>query len=231
MAKELYTDGAYLRNNPTWHAEDSEWKAGQILQMLARNRLTPRSIAEVGCGAGGILAALRKRMPTDCSFTGFEISPQAYEMAKVHASDRLHFVLGDALADDRTWDLVMCIDIIEHMEDYFTFLRGIRGRGTHKLLHIPLDLSAQTVFRGTPLVAGRKSIGHIHYFTKDIALAMLAEVGYDVVDHFYTPGGLELSHTSLKTRLAAPIRKLAFKLNNDLAVRTFAGYSLMVLAR
>ena len=27
---ELYTDGSYLKNNPSWGVEDSPWKAAQI---------------------------------------------------------------------------------------------------------------------------------------------------------------------------------------------------------
>src|SRR3974390_3184813 len=55
---ESYKSGDYLANNPTWDEEDSAWKAGQVLKMLDRNHLAPKSIVDVGCGAGGILASL-----------------------------------------------------------------------------------------------------------------------------------------------------------------------------
>jgi hypothetical protein len=32
-AEEMYTSSEYLENNPTWHLEDSLWKARQILKI------------------------------------------------------------------------------------------------------------------------------------------------------------------------------------------------------
>ncbi len=37
-------DSNYLQANPTWHIEDSPWKATQILKMLDRNKLQPKSV-------------------------------------------------------------------------------------------------------------------------------------------------------------------------------------------
>lgn len=49
---EFYKQGEYLEHNPSWHVEDSAWKAKQIVEMLNRHDIHPRTIAEVGCGAG-----------------------------------------------------------------------------------------------------------------------------------------------------------------------------------
>jgi hypothetical protein len=40
----------------------------------------------------------------------------------------------------------MAIDVIEDMEDYFTFLRALHKKGTYKIFRIPLDLSVQNSF-------------------------------------------------------------------------------------
>ena len=57
MTENIYTEphGEYLRNNPAWHVEDSSWKARQVMKMLNRNSLNPKTVAEAGCGAGEIL--------------------------------------------------------------------------------------------------------------------------------------------------------------------------------
>jgi hypothetical protein len=39
-----YTTREYLDRNPTWHIEDSPWKAGQILKIIMRNNLNVNSI-------------------------------------------------------------------------------------------------------------------------------------------------------------------------------------------
>jgi hypothetical protein len=110
------------------------------------------------------------------------------------------------------------------------FLRKMRTKGRYKLFHIPLDLSVQVLFRNTPLQFARHSVGHIHYFTKDTALATLQDTGYQIVDYFYTAGSLDLPSCSLKTTLARAPRKWLFSLYPDFAVRLLGGFSLLVLA-
>jgi ubiquinone/menaquinone biosynthesis C-methylase UbiE len=57
----IYTDGQYLQNNPTWHGEHSAWKADHIAAMLNKNNVAATTIAEIGCGAGGVIAELGNR--------------------------------------------------------------------------------------------------------------------------------------------------------------------------
>lgn len=59
----MYTDGDYLKNNPTWDVEDAPWKADHIFRMMQKHHLEPGSICEVGCGCGEILSQLQKRLP------------------------------------------------------------------------------------------------------------------------------------------------------------------------
>ncbi len=235
MDKEMrnkYTDGGYLENNPTWHEEDSAWKAKHILDMLSRNDLQPASVCEVGCGAGEILNQLYSRMPGHVTFTGFDISPQAHELAIKKENERLRFVLGDLLeAEDQVFDLLLIIDVFEHVEDYLGFLKGLKGRSKYKIFHIPLDISVQRVLLGKPILKRRREIGHIHYFTKETALATLEDTGYDILDHFYTPGSLDLASSSFIYTLGRWPLKLASMINQDLAVRILGGHSLMVLAQ
>ncbi len=230
---DIYADGSYLENNPTWHEEDSAWKAQHIRRLLTRNQLTPRSICEIGCGAGGILQALAADADEGTRFHGYEISPQAYELCLPKANANLSFQLGDLLAPDNTdhFDLVMAIDVFEHVEDCFGFLRALRDKAEHKLYHIPLDLSVQTVLRASPIMHARTAVGHLHYFTKETALATLRDTGHEIVDHAYTGGSLELPGRGWKANLAKLPRRLAFALSPDLAVRVLGGCSLMVLAR
>ena len=53
--EDLYTKGDYLKKQPTWHVEESPWKAKAILTMLKQNHLQPKTICEVGCGAESLL--------------------------------------------------------------------------------------------------------------------------------------------------------------------------------
>ena len=190
--KEVYTSGDYLENNPSWHVEDSPWKAKKILRMLKRHDLYPENVAEVGCGAGEILSQLAASFPSSVDFVGYEISPQAYELAKPREQERLKFKLADITKEDVFFDLLLVIDVFEHIEDYLGFLRALKPRARHFLFHIPLDLSAQTVLRRSSLIGTRDAVGHLHYFTEDTAIATLRDTGYTVEDYFFTARGVEL---------------------------------------
>src|SRR5204863_3036504 len=141
-------------------------------------------------------------------YVGYEVSPQAYELCRSKESDRLRFRLGDVTQEDVSFDLVLVMDVIEHLEDYYAFLRALRDKAGHIILHIPLDLSVQTVLRGDVLLLKRSEVGHIHYFSKETALALLPELDLAVVDYFLTPGALECEPRSSKARLLRLPRRL-----------------------
>jgi SAM-dependent methyltransferase len=230
--RKIYENGNYLKNNPTWHEKDSAWKAKQIMKIINRNKLNPSSICEIGCGAGEILNKLSERLDDSIDYYGYEISRDAYEICKKKRKENLHFIYKDLFEErERTFDIVMAIDVFEHVEDYYGFLRKLKGKATYKIFHIPLDLSVQSILRGSPLLKYRKSVGHIHYFTKDTALAALEDVGYRIMDYSYTGSQLELPYIGWKTRLLKFPRKLFYLFNKDLAVRILGGFSLLVLTQ
>jgi hypothetical protein len=225
-----YLSGDYVARNPTYHVEDSAWKARYLMQMIAKHNLSPRSVAEVGCGAGEILRVLHDNLP-DTIFHGYEISPQAYSLCQTRAGTRLHFYCEDLLASvTERFDLLLCIDVFEHVEDCFSFLRQLRSKADFKMFHIPLDMSVQYVWRSKPILRQRELVGHLHYFSKETALATLRETGYEIIDWFYTPGAAE-NPRSMKARLANAPRRLVSMISPDISARILGGYSLLVLAR
>ena len=231
MASNIYVDGQYLEHNPTWHVEGSPWKAAQVHKMIARHSLPVGSVCEVGCGSGEILRQLQALLPEDSRFVGYDISPQAIALCRERENDRLQCHCADFLTQStEPFDLLLCMDVIEHVEDLFGFLRGLRGRAQNTIFHIPLALSAQAVLRASPLVRGWRGAGHIHHFMQATALLALADAGYEVVDHFYTAHPPKPA-SPWRTRLARLPRTAFYTLAPHLAVRLLGGYSLLVLAR
>lgn len=229
--ESIYQTGEYVERNPTYHVEDSSWKVTQILQMIRKHKLEPRRVCEIGCGAGEILKLLQSELSPEAEFFGYEISPQAFAICRQSENERLHFYCEDLLASDAgDFDLMLCIDVFEHVPDYLGFLRELRSKSRDKIFHIPLDMSAQWVLRNRPIMNAREQTGHLHYFMKETALAALRDSGYEIVDYVYTPGAID-NPRSVKARLAAWPRRLMMRLHPDMAVRVLGGYSLLVLAR
>lgn len=231
--EEIYVSGEYLEKNPTWHVERSPWKAQQILKMMTRSGIAPETICEVGCGAGEILTQLQKEMGSSCSFWGYEISPQAVELARGRENDRLHFKLADFKQEDEFFDLILVVDTLEHMEDCYSFLRNVKTKSQYKLIHFGLDLTVESLLRPNALLGFRSTrghVGHVHYFTKNMAIAMLEDMGYEVLNYFYTPRAFAFAQT-FKSKLLQVPRSLFFAIRSDLAVRVLGGYGLMVLVK
>lgn len=227
MEQGLYTSGQYLANNPDWHQGDARWKADNVARLIERHVGTPSDICEVGCGAGEILRVLADRYP-GCSCAGFDISPQALQLARQKSGPRLQFTLGQAWDTPRHYHVALAADVMEHVENYHDFLRHMHGLADFKIYNIPLDISCQTVLRGAPLLRNWQRIGHIHLFTKDLALAALKDTGHEVLEWFYASG---VPSASARSRLLTLPRRALFALSPDVAVRLLGGYSLMVICR
>ncbi len=229
--KNVYEDGTYLARNPDWHESHSEWKAQQIHKLITRNNLNPGTICEIGCGAGEILNQLMVSLNNNIHFAGYEISPQAFKICQAKSKERLSYYLKDLLEEEAFFDIVMAIDVFEHVENHFSFLRKLKTKGEYKVFHIPLDISVASVLSGSWLLTSRYKTGHLHVFTKDTALATLQDTGYEILDFFYTQGSLELPTTNRKQKLLRIPKRLSFPINQNLTVKIFGGFSLLVLTK
>jgi SAM-dependent methyltransferase len=228
---ESYESGDYLAKNPTWDEEDSEWKASQVLIAFDRNNLAPKSIVEVGCGAGGILASLHDAHP-EVKYSGYEIAPDASRFWEKHRPKGISFVVGNFLQEQTThFDVMLLLDVIEHIPNPFEFIQALTGLSDYYIFHIPLDLSAVSVAREIPLLLVRNKVGHIHYFTKGLALSLIQESGLQVLDWFYTGASFTAPQVSWKTKLGRLPRRLANAFDRDWGVRVLGGDTLMVVAK
>jgi hypothetical protein len=228
VKSDPHVNGKYFQNNPSWHVEYSPWKADNIFRLLQKRRLDPKTICEVGCGAGEVLRQLQLRMSPDCEFWGWDVAPPAIEMAKQRENEKLHFELADYPAIETPHsDLLLILEVVDHVEHYMGFLRAIKNRAEWKIFSFSLDISMQSALRGGELLRRREVHSHLHHFNKDLALAVLRDTGYEIVDYFYPPNFAG----STLAKIAKPIRQVAFALNPDLTARMVGGYSLMILAR
>jgi SAM-dependent methyltransferase len=229
----IYTkqNSLYLQQNQNWHIGDSPWKATQILKIIHRNHLKPQTIAEIGCGAGEILHQLHQRLDDkSIEFSGYDIAPDVIQFWNSRTKPGLTYFLEDLTHKEIHYDLLLVIDVFEHVEDYFGFLKNCKHKAGYKIFHIPLDISIVSILRNMPMYL-RNTVGHLHYFTKETALATLKDCGYEILDYFYTPGSLELDKKKFRTHVMNVPRKIFFKLNQDWTQKILGGYSILVLAR
>lgn len=228
-SESRYIDGEYLAANPTWGREDSAWKARMIHRLWLRSRLPiPATIAEIGCGSGGILAELQSRFP-DTTCTGFDIAPEAIRMAEQYTRKGLSFHCEDLTRSAREFDALLCIDVFEHVENPFEFLRTIRRLAPLVVFNIPLEMHVAGLLINHQLWT-RRHYGHLHFYTAAVALETLGECGYSVVAQSYISRLMDLPRSLSEYVFWFP-RKLISLVSPELSGRLLGGTSLLVVAR
>lgn len=232
-SNDLYIDGTYYKNNPTWDSADACWKTDIILKILKKNKLTVTEVIEIGCGAGANLVELAKKDIQLLHLRGYDISPQAIELARKNESEKIVFFNED-LTEKTTvkTELMLVIDVLEHVDDFYGFLRKIKPKSSYFIFHIPLDLSCRTIMKPHVLLQQRETVGHIHYYTKDIVEWALQDTGYEIVDWLYTKPITDIQPAdSVKRFIKKTLRQISFFINKDWSVKKWGGYSIMILAK
>lgn len=228
----MYTNGLYLQNNPDWGLKDAAWKAGIIADILKFNNCTPKEITEVGCGSGAVLYHLSKLTEATVQYKGYDISSQAISLAKNLPQNAIEYFNEDWTKKDISTDCLLVIDVLEHVEDFYGFLKTIRNKANHFVFHIPLDLSCRTILKPHVLLQQRNKVGHIHYFTKDHIVWMLKDCGYTIIDSFYTKPFIDTSPAKgFKNSIKKILRNFSYWIHKDVSASLWGGYSIMILAK
>lgn len=227
---DIYNNQTYLTNHPSWHSEDSAWKAGKIQEALRKHVVGVKTVAEIGCGSGEIISELSKAFP-DVSFFGFDISKDAYAIAKEKTDKHVNFECVDLLETSKKFDVLLVIDVFEHVENYIDFVRKCRGHAKYFVFHIPLDMSVQKLLRPQSILSNRYQSGHLHYFSRETALATLRDAGYTIVSEEYTRWGLEMKQNNILKKIGKLPLFILDAISTDYAAKILGGNSLLVVAK
>jgi len=232
LVEKFYTEGEFFRNNPDWDRQDTNWKLQKISPILEKylNTVSSRSICEIGCGSADLLKRLALLYPQH-QFYGWDISPHASLFWK-DAPPNLHLRTGDFFLSSaiEQYDLIILLDVIEHVADPLTFLSNLKKYSRLILLHIPLDLSAVSAFFDQKLLHVRKSVGHIHYYTYQLALSLLEEAGLEIISSQLSNAWIDSPHRS-KNIFAQAIKYLIYQIFGKRAPNLIGGQTLFVLCQ
>lgn len=183
----------YIRRNPTMHLEQASLKAAQILGFLPELKIT--SLLDVACGAGGITEILVKNLsPKEA--VGLDISYEMIKVAKdLYKDSGIQWLCEDIFmfSPKQKYDLVLCIDILEHIPDDFGFLRKVSTLGRKVFLKIPMEdsfLDAKIIKASRlrdPWKESEEKYGHIHHYNEKQLLDMFRLSGLKILKESYIP--------------------------------------------
>ena len=236
----LYTSGEYTDKNSDYHAKDSpfKWKNFEkaIKTATKQNKFFLdgiNSVCEVGCGAGGILDCLKKSsiFPQLTRVEGWDINPSAIDMARRQHAD-IDFFCEDVFHSGNHYDLMLCADVFEHVEDPYQFLRDLSNTADYFLFNIPLEANLLVMLRGKRMILGAyESVGHLHFYSASTAEALLELSGYKILSKRFAGDrtGHLFAYPSFKKTIASIPQFLIESLNPYLS-SVLMGDHLVVLA-
>lgn len=227
-----YVSGEYRTHNPDWHEADAPHKAAALARLIRYCGIAPRTVVDVGCGTGGVIAALKAAFDAELPNTaweGWDPAEDAIRTAREREGERLQYVAGDFLQSERRADVVLLIDVVEHVVDDVAFLEALRPRADWFLLRVPLELSVLDVVRPQRVLAARAQYGHRHFYTREMALALLDTAGFRVDTWRYDR--VPPPTDTARRRVVDAARRAAFAWDADRAARWLGGFSLLVCAR
>jgi SAM-dependent methyltransferase len=132
-----YYDKAFLNDRWYEHYSNSEYYSLWTIIEDRISRYLPRLIIDIGCGPGQFAAFLSDKKYNN--YVGLDFSKTAIEQAK-KINPQFEFLIADVFETDllliRDYDLVVCTEVLEHVENDFKILQGIK-KGTRFLGTVP----------------------------------------------------------------------------------------------
>ncbi|PWC56244.1 methyltransferase [Azospirillum sp. TSH7] len=157
-----------------WNDMRKYGPTGRHLRRIVTEMVRPLnydSLLDVGCGQGSLLATLMPLKP-QASYTGLDFAAKAIDVARRRAPNA-EFGLLDVAAGhlDRRFDLVVCTDVVEHIEDDVAALRNLAAMTGRYLLVSTLQGRMRDFER---------TVGHHRNYARGELQAKIQSVGLEI---------------------------------------------------
>ena len=150
--------------------------ANRALRRIASKYSAPASMLEIGPGMGGLM-----KLAVDAGYKvqGLELSEFAVKSLKAQGLDVRQGVLPDTSIADNSFDVVVAIEVIEHLTDPMTFFREVQrilkpgGMFYYETGNVACE-QAQTLKADWDYIMPE---GHLYYFSPHSMKGYLEKAG------------------------------------------------------
>jgi len=182
----------YIKKNPNMHLEHSDMKFDQLLRVLPDKRYD--SILDIACGAGAITLKFQEYFKPNY-IEGIDISEAMISKAKELDTKRLiNWKIADIYSYQRAknFDLIVCADIIEHLEQDAKFVQILSKLGQEVVIKVPLEDSYFNRFlRKFKIYDSWKDTeiryGHIKHYSENALDKVFIENGFTIKKKISVP--------------------------------------------
>ena len=164
---------------------DQHWQGDEC----SRTPLDGKTALDVGCGAGLLAEPLRR---LGARVTGIDASPEVIAVARDHSTTvglEIDYRSGDLQQLEGQFDLITCMEVIEHVADPAAFIRALANRLAANGLLIMSTPNATGLSKFLMITVG-EGLGRIpkgthdfdKFITPDRLKILLGDVGLECVD-------------------------------------------------
>ena len=164
---------------------DQHWQGDEC----SRTPLDGKTALDVGCGAGLLAEPLRR---LGARVTGIDASPEVIAVARDHSTTaglEIDYRTGDVQQLEGQFDLITCMEVIEHVADPAAFIRALANRLAANGLLIMSTPNATGLSKFLMITVG-EGLGRIpkgthdfdKFITPDRLKILLGDVGLECVD-------------------------------------------------
>jgi SAM-dependent methyltransferase len=147
----------------------SQWKVDILCDILPEKYI--ETIMELGCGPANILKHIGERVRAS-KLIGIDISHSMLEIAKKNLRNKNAILLQgiDFSACNEDIDLIIMVDILEHVQDVLKMLNDSSLKGKYILIKVPIEksfiMTTCNKLRGKSVQIEHPE-GHLHIWGKD----------------------------------------------------------------
>ena len=191
---EFYKTDEYLKTHPSLHEEDSPWKVIKIIPMVDlfmenhsyENEINEINVLDIGGGAGLILKSIssyiQEQYRVRVNKFALDLSPGTLKIQKANNPDLKRLLNEDITKvslKDKEMDLVLMIDVIEHVPESVKALEELRRVSKFVIFKVPLDDSIYSNVRnflsgGKYRANYRETSGHVNIYNLNRLKTLIA---------------------------------------------------------
>ena len=194
---DIYNDNSYLKNNPTLHSEDSEFKFNNIRKFLEKIIIQEKKIKilDVGGGAGLIGKMVMEYYAKKDIIVTLHSLDLSLKMLKTQKQNnpKIKKLINCSLekCKELNYDLVLMIDVIEHIPNKNISAKTLNRLSKNIIYNIPIEINLFDYIRNISLLFRyyknqTKVLGHVHFFSFLTTTSFLKK-HHEVIEKKFVP--------------------------------------------
>ena len=220
-----------------WRALCAERKADHVARLARALAPPPATVAEIGCGDGGLLTALAARR-VGTELHGFDISAKAVALAaaRPEVAHAERFDGATLPVPGGAYDLGVLSHVLEHVPDPVPLLREAARACRALVVEVPLE-DNRSASRPAAERA-REELGHVHRFSRAAVGELARQAGLEVRAELADPlpravhaFWADTAGARARASVKAAVRRGLFTAAPKVAERTFTLHYAALLVR